>query len=62
MAGHKGLRKAKEADFKANFSSFASLSPAETHAFAVEFIGLYGTFFLLRLGTLNFPVEEKAIC
>ena len=60
MSGHKGLRRAEEVNFKANFSFFMSLSAAETHAFEVKFIGLYGTVIFIGFGT--FPVEEKAIC
>ena len=56
----KSLRKAEEANFKANFSFFTSLSTSEAHLFGVKFIGLYGTLVLLRFGTFLF--EEKAIC
>jgi len=34
------IRKAIEANFKADFSFFTSLSTAEANAFGVEFIGL----------------------
>ena len=57
---HKSLRKAEEANFKANVSFFKSLSTAEVHVFGVKFIiGLYGTVGLLRFGTFLF--EEKEI-
>ena len=54
------LRKAEEANFKANVSFFTSLTTAEAHVFGVKFIELYGTVGLLRFGTFLF--EEKAIC
>ena len=47
MPHHKGLRKAEEVNFKANFSFFTSLSAAEAQVFVVKFIGLYGTVILL---------------
>ena len=37
------LRKAEEANFKASFSFFTSLSTGEAHIIGVKFIGLYGT-------------------
>ena len=40
---YKSLRKAEEANFKANISFFTSLSTCEAHVFGVKFIGLYGT-------------------
>ena len=40
---HKNLRKAEEANFKANFLFFTSLSTAKAHGFGVKFIELYGT-------------------
>ena len=40
---YKPLRKAEEANFKANFSFFTSLSTAEARVFGVKFIGLYET-------------------
>ena len=43
---YKTLRKAEEANFKANFSFFASLSAAKAHLFGVKFIGLYETLVL----------------
>ena len=48
--GHKHVGKAEEANFKANFSFFTSLSTAEAHVFGVIFIGLYGTvgFFAIQ--------------
>ena len=60
MSGHKGLRKAEEVNFKANFSFFKSLSAAETHTFEVNLLGFMELLFLLRFRT--FPVEEKVIC
>ena len=57
---HKSLRKAEEANFKANFSFFTNLSTTNAHVFGVKFIGLHGTVGLLRFGTFLF--EEKAIC
>ena len=52
------LRKAEEANFKANISFFTSL-PTAARVFGVKFIGLHGTVGLLRFGTFLF--EEKAI-
>ena len=40
---HNHLRKAEEANFKANFSFFTSFSTAEADGFGLKFIGLYGT-------------------
>ena len=40
---YKSLRKAEEANFKATFLFFTSLSTGEAHVFGVKFIGLYGT-------------------
>ena len=39
---HKNFRKAEEANFRANFSFFTSLSTAKAHGFGVKFIELYG--------------------
>ena len=36
---YKSLRKAEEANFKANFSFFTSFSTGEAHVFEVKFIG-----------------------
>ena len=55
---HKGLKKAEEANFKADLSFFTSLSTAEAHVLGVKFIGLYGTIGFIA----TFPFEEKAIC
>ena len=49
-----------EANFKANFSFFTSLSTAETHVFEGKFIGLYETVGFIAIWDLLF--EEKAIC
>ena len=41
----------EEANLKANFSFFTSLSTTEANVFGVKFIGLYGTvvfFFAIR--------------
>ena len=40
---HKNLRKAEEANFKANFLFFMGLSTAKAHGFGVKFIELYVT-------------------
>ena len=56
---YKSLRKAEEANFKANVSFFTSLSSGEAHVFRVKFIGLYGAVgFIL----LTFLFDKKAIC
>ena len=47
-------RKAKGANFKANFLFFTSLSTAEEHTFGAKFIELYGTVGFLRFGTFPF--------
>ena len=57
---YKSLRKAEEANFKANFSFFTSLSAGEAHLFGVKFIGLYGTVGFIAIR--DFLFEEKAIC
>ena len=49
MSGHKGLKKAEEVNFKANFSFFTSLSAAEIHIFGTKFIGLYGTVIFIAI-------------
>ena len=46
---HERLRKAEEANFKANVSFFTSLSAAEAHVFGVKFIGLYGTVVFIAI-------------
>ena len=51
---HKSLRKAEEANFKANSSLFTSLSTAEAHAFGVKFIGLYGTVVFIAIRDFSF--------
>ena len=60
MGPIKSLRKAKETNFKANFSFFKSLLTGEAHVFEGKFIGLYGTVGFLVIQTFLF--EEKAIC
>ena len=40
---YKSLRKAEEANFKANFLFFTSLLTTKAHVFGVKFNGLYGT-------------------
>ena len=49
MPHHKGLRKAEEVNFKANFSFFTGLSAAEAQVFEVKFIGLYGTVIFIAI-------------
>jgi len=46
---HERLKKAEEANFKANFSFFTSLSATEAHVFGVKFIGLYGTVVFIAI-------------
>ena len=48
------LRKAEEANFKANFSFFTSLSAAEAHVFEVKFIGLCGTVVFIAIRDFSF--------
>ena len=55
----KPLRKAKEANFKANFSFFMSLSTAEAHLFGVKFIGLYGTVGFIAIQEVSFWGESN---
>ena len=55
----KPLRKAKEANFKANFSFFMSLSTAEAHLFGVKFIGLYGTVGFIAIWDFSFWGESN---
>ena len=52
--------KAKEANFKANFSFFTSLLTAEARVFGVKSIGLYEAVGFIAIR--GFPFEEKAIC
>ena len=54
MCGHKGLRKAEEVNFKANFFFFMCLSAVETHAFGVKFIRLYGTVIFIAILDFSF--------
>ena len=51
---YKPLRKAEEANFKANVSFFTSLSTAEAHAFGVKFIGLYESVGLIAIRDFSF--------
>ena len=51
---YKSLRKAEEANFKATFSFFASLSTGEAHVFGVKFIGLYGTVGFIGIRDFSF--------
>jgi len=46
---HKRLRKAEEANFKAIFSLFTSLSATKAHVLRVTFIGLYGTVVFIAI-------------
>ena len=39
----------EEANFKANFSFFTSLSAAEAHVLGVKFIGIYGTVVFIAI-------------
>ena len=50
----KKKRKAEEANFKANFSFFTSLSTGEAYVFGVKFIGLYGTVGFIAIGDFSF--------
>ena len=51
---HKGLKKAEEANFKADLSFFTSLSTAEAHVLGVKFIGLYGTIGFIAIRDFSF--------
>ena len=55
---HKNFRKAEEANFRATFSFFTSLSTAKAHEW--NLLSFLELLILLRFGT--FPFEEKAIC
>ena len=46
---HKNLRKAEDANFKAIFSFFTTLSAAEAHGFGVKFIELYGAVDIIAI-------------
>ena len=48
------LRKAEEANFKANLLFFTSLSTAEAHVFGVKFIGLYETVGFITIWDFSF--------
>ena len=51
---YKSLRKAEEANLKANFSFFTSLSTGGAHVFGVKFIGLYGTAGFIAIRDFSF--------
>ena len=55
---YKSLRKAEEANFKANISFFTSLSTGEAHAVGVKFIGLYGTVGFIAIRDFSFWGES----
>ena len=55
---YKSLRKAEEANFKANFSFFMSLSTGEAQVFEVKFIGLYGTVGFVAIQDFSFWGES----
>ena len=57
---YKSLRKAEEANFKANFSFFMSLSIGEAHVFGVKFIGLYGTVGFIAIRDFSFWGESDS--
>ena len=69
----KSLRKAEEANFKANFSFFTSLSTGEAHVFGEKFIGLYGTVGFIAIRDFSFwgesdlwsdvwPAMDEVVC
>ena len=51
---HKSLRKAEEANLKANFSFFTNLSTGEAHVFGVKIIELYGTVGFIAIRDFSF--------
>ena len=51
---YKSLRKAEGANFKADFSFFASLSTGEVHVFGGKFIWLYGTVGFIAFRDFSF--------
>ena len=55
---YKSLRKAEEANFKANFSFFTSLLTGDAHIFGVKFIGLFGTVGFLAIRDFPFWGES----
>ena len=55
---YKLLRKAEEANFKANFLLFTSLSTAEARVFEVKFIGLYETVGFIAIRDFSFRGES----
>ena len=58
---YKSLRKAEEANFKANFSLFTSLSTGEAHVFERKFIGLYGTVGFIVIRGLFFLRRKRLV-
>lgn len=52
------IRKAIEANFKADFSFFTSLSTAEANAFGVKYIGLQGTVGFIAIRDFTFSGES----
>ena len=55
---YKSLRKAEEANFKADFSFFTSLLTGEPHVFEVKFIRLYGTVGFIAIRDFSFWGES----
>ena len=55
---YKPLRKAEEANFKANCSFLMSLSTAKAHVFGVKFIGLYETVGFIGIRDFSFCGES----
>ena len=55
---YKSPRKAKEANFKANFSFFTNLLTGKSHIFGVKFIGLYGTVGFIAIRDFSFWRES----
>ena len=55
---HNGLRKAEEANCKADLSFFTSLSTAEAHVLGVKFIGPYGTIGFISIWDFSFWGES----
>ena len=55
---YKPLRKAEEANFKANCSFFTSLSTTKAHVFGVKFIGLYETVVFIAIRDFSFRGES----
>ena len=55
---YKPLRKAEEANFRANFPFFTSLSTAKAHVFRVKFIRLYETVGFIAIWDFSFRRES----